>query len=157
MARLESPRVPRPTGARLGGSLLGADAAVGGCDATAVLGGQGGDVGGQLVASSTGPSTSTRSSKKDFPTQTGIKLKYSGHLEDNNEFFAKTSPAQPGPSIRDSTSSSRRLDGRSGSIELGYAQKLPLDDIPNAANLGLSCRTRLGTPRASTRCRGRRA
>jgi spermidine/putrescine transport system substrate-binding protein len=76
-----------------------------------------------------------KKSKKDFPAQTGIDLKYSESLNDNNEFFAKyqrqfSQGQYPGFDIAVPSSwMAKRL------IDLGYVQKLPLDDIPNAANL----------------------
>jgi spermidine/putrescine transport system substrate-binding protein len=76
-----------------------------------------------------------KKSKKDFPAQTGIDLKYSESLNDNNEFFAKyqrqfSQGQYPGFDIAVPTSwMAKRL------IDLKYVQKLPLDDIPNASNL----------------------
>jgi spermidine/putrescine transport system substrate-binding protein len=72
---------------------------------------------------------------KDFEAETGTSLKYSETLNDNNEFFAKyqrqlSQGQYPGFDIAAPTSwMAKRL------IDLGYVQKLPFQDIPNAANL----------------------
>ncbi|MCJ7439643.1 MAG: spermidine/putrescine ABC transporter substrate-binding protein [Acidimicrobiia bacterium] len=72
---------------------------------------------------------------KDFEAETGTSLKYSETLNDNNEFFAKyqrqlSQGQYPGFDIAAPTSwMAKRL------IDLGYVQKLPFDNIPNAANL----------------------
>jgi spermidine/putrescine transport system substrate-binding protein len=120
-------------GAAMGGVALGTTL-MGSASALASLGGQGGDVGGQLSVLNW-PLYIDGKSKKDFAAQTGIKLKYSDSLGDNNEFFAKyqrqlSQDQYPGFDIAVPSSwMAQRLAG------LGYAQKLPLDDIPNAANL----------------------
>jgi spermidine/putrescine transport system substrate-binding protein len=114
-------------GAALGSTLLGSTAAF------ASLGAQG-DVGGKLSVLNW-PLYLDKKSKKDFPAKTGIELKYSESLGDNNEFFAKyqrqlSQDEYPGFDIAVPSSwMAERLIG------LGYVQKLPLDDIPNAANL----------------------
>jgi len=72
---------------------------------------------------------------KDFEEETGVNLKYSETFNDNNEFFAKyqrqlSQGQYPGFDIVVPTTwMAKRL------IDLGYVQKLPFDDIPNAANL----------------------
>jgi spermidine/putrescine transport system substrate-binding protein len=76
-----------------------------------------------------------KKSKREFPAETGIDLKYSEALNDNNEFFAKYQEQLSrnqgiGADIVVPTS---WLAARM--IELGYVQPLPLDQIPNAANL----------------------
>ena len=74
-------------------------------------------------------------SKKDFTKATGVALKYNEGINDNNEFFAKyqeelSQSKSIGFDIVMPTSwMAARL------IDLGYVQKLPLGDIPNAANL----------------------
>ena len=76
-----------------------------------------------------------KKSKKDFVEDTGIKLKYSEGFNDNNEFFAKYQEQfADGDSIGfDIVIPTSWLAKRL--IDLGYVQKLPLDQIPNAANL----------------------
>ena len=68
-------------------------------------------------------------------TETGIDLKYSEALDSNNGFFAKyQEPLDRGNGIgADIVVPTSWLAARM--IKLGYVQKLPLDDIPNAANL----------------------
>ncbi|MFO7589376.1 MAG: spermidine/putrescine ABC transporter substrate-binding protein [Acidimicrobiia bacterium] len=76
-----------------------------------------------------------KKSKKDFTKTTGVALKYNEGINDNNEFFAKyqeelSQNRSIGFDIVIPTSwMAQRL------IDLGYVQKLPLGDIPNAANL----------------------
>jgi len=97
-------------------------------------GGGGGEVGGKLSVLNW-PLYIDKKSLRDFRNETGIDLKYSESLNDNNEFFAKyqrqfSQDEYPGFDIAVPTSwMAKRL------IDLGYVQKLPLDDIPNAANL----------------------
>jgi spermidine/putrescine transport system substrate-binding protein len=120
-------------GAAMGGVAIGTTL-IGSASALASLGGQGGDVGGQLSVLNW-PLYIDKKSKKDFPAKTGIELKYSESLGDNNEFFAKyqrqlSQDQYPGFDIAVPSSwMAKRL------TDLGYVQKLPLDDIPNAANL----------------------
>jgi spermidine/putrescine transport system substrate-binding protein len=114
-------------GLALGSTLLGATTAF------ASVGDQA-DVGGKLAVLNW-PLYIDKKSKSDFPAKTGIDLKYSESLNDNNEFFAKyqrqfSQDQYPGFDIAVPTTwMAKRL------IDLGYVQKLPLDDIPNAANL----------------------
>jgi spermidine/putrescine transport system substrate-binding protein len=76
-----------------------------------------------------------KKSVKDFESTTGTDTKYSETFNDNNEFFAKyqrqfSQDQYPGFDIAVPTSwMAKRL------IDLGYLQKLPFQDIPNAANL----------------------
>ena len=74
-------------------------------------------------------------SKKDFPRQTGVALKYNEGINDNNEFFAKyQEQLSQGQGIGfDIVTPTSWMAARL--IDLGYVQKLPLGDIPNAANL----------------------
>jgi len=121
------------SGAAVGGVAMGS-ALLGSTSALASLGGQGGEVGGKLSVLNW-PLYIDKKSPKDFEADTGIDLKYSESLNDNNEFFAKyqrqfSQDQYPGFDIAIPTSwMAKRL------IELGYVQKLPLDDVPNAANL----------------------
>ena len=126
-------------GAAAGGLALGSTL-LGSAGAFASLGAQGDNVGGKLSVVNwplyiDKPPTSRTDSPKDFEADTGIDLKYSESLNDNNEFFAKyqqqlSQDRYPGFDIAVPTSwMAKRL------IDLGYVQKLPLDDIPNAANL----------------------
>jgi spermidine/putrescine transport system substrate-binding protein len=119
-------------GAAVGGLALGATLLGSGADAFASRFGDG--VGGK-VSVLNWPLYIDKKSPKDFEAQTGIDLKYSETLNDNNEFFAKyqrqlSQGQYPGFDIAVPTSwMAKRL------IDLGYVQKLPLKDIPNAANL----------------------
>ncbi len=115
-------------GLALGSTILGSGVAFAGS------GGSGGDVGGSLSVLNW-PLYIDKKSKSDFSKQTGVSLKYSESLNDNNEFFAKyqrqfSQDQYPGFDIAIPTSwMAKRL------IDLKYVQKLPLDDIPNAANV----------------------
>jgi spermidine/putrescine transport system substrate-binding protein len=122
-------------GVAMGGLAMGS-ALLGSTRALASVGGQGaaGQVGGSLSVLNW-PLYIDKKSKKDFAAKTGIDLKYLESLNDNNEFFAKyqrqfSQDQYPGFDIAIPTSwMAKRL------IKLGYVQKLPLDDVPNAANL----------------------
>jgi spermidine/putrescine transport system substrate-binding protein len=120
-------------GAAVGGLALGSTL-LGSTSALASVGGQAGEVGGKLSVLNW-PLYIDNRSKKDFSAQTGVELKYSDSLGDNNEFFAKyqrqfSQDQYPGFDIAVPSSwMAQRL------TDLGYAQKLPLGDIPNAANL----------------------
>jgi spermidine/putrescine transport system substrate-binding protein len=119
-------------GAAVGGLALGAT--VLGSTANAFASRPGDGPGGQLSVLNW-PLYIDKKSLKDFEADTGTDLKYSESLNDNNEFFAKyqrqfSQDQYPGFDIAAPTSwMAKRL------IELGYAQKLPLQDIANAANL----------------------
>jgi spermidine/putrescine transport system substrate-binding protein len=119
-------------GATAGGIALGS-AFLGSGLAFASAGAQG-DIGGKLSVLNW-PLYIDKKSKKNFVADTGVDLKYSESLSDNNEFFAKyqrqlSEDQYPGFDIAAPTSwMAKRL------IDLGYVQKLPLDQIPNAANL----------------------
>jgi spermidine/putrescine transport system substrate-binding protein len=123
-------------GAAVGGVALGSTLLGSGASAFAsVLGqGGGGEVGGKLSVLNW-PLYLDKKSPGLFEDETGIDLKYSESLSDNNEFFAKyqrqmSQDQYPGFDIAVPSSwMAERLIG------LGYVQKLPLDDIPNAANL----------------------
>ncbi len=121
-------------GAAIGGVALGS-AVLGSTSAFASIGGQsGGETGGKLSVLNW-PLYIDKKSKGLFEDETGVDLKYSESLNDNNEFFAKyqrqfSQDEYPGFDIAVPTSwMAKRL------IDLGYVQKLPLDAIPNAANL----------------------
>ncbi len=76
-----------------------------------------------------------KKSKKDFPKQTGIKLKYSETLDDNNTFFAKYQEQFANDDhigfdiVTPTTWMAARL------IELGYVQPMPFDLMENRGNL----------------------
>lgn len=116
-------------GIALGSAFLGSGLAFASAGAQG-----GGEVGGKLSVLNW-PLYIDEDSVKDFEDQTGTDTKYSESLNDNNEFFAKyqrqfSQDQYPGFDIAIPTSwMAKRL------IDLGYVQKLPLDDIPNAANL----------------------
>ncbi len=117
-------------GAALGSTLLGGTSAF----ASRRRQGGGGEVGGKLSVLNW-PLYIDEESVELFEEQTGIDTKYAESLNDNNEFFAKyqrqfSADEYPGFDIAAPTSwMAKRL------IDLGYVQKLPLDQIPNAANL----------------------
>jgi spermidine/putrescine transport system substrate-binding protein len=119
-------------GAAVGGLALGATLLGSGANAFASRAGDG--PGGQLSVLNW-PLYIDKKSPKNFESGTGIDLKYSESLNDNNEFFAKyqrqfSQGQYPGFDIAVPTSwMAKRL------IELGYVKKLPLTDIPNASNL----------------------
>ncbi len=70
-----------------------------------------------------------------FVEATGIDMKYTEAYNDNNEYFAKIQPVLGnGDTIDpDIIAPTSWLAGRL--IQLGWVDKLPLDQIPNAANL----------------------
>ena len=72
---------------------------------------------------------------KLFTAATGIQMKYTEAYNDNNEYFAKVQPfLAKGDRIEpDLIAPTFWMASRYG--KLGGAQKLPLDRIPNAANL----------------------
>src|SRR5262245_9625885 len=118
-------------GVALGSTLLGSGASA----FASMLGpGGGGEVGGKLSVLNW-PLYIDKKSPGLFEDETGIDLKYSDSLSDNNEFFAKyqrqlSQDQYAGFDIAVPSSwMAERLIG------LGYVQKLPLEDIPNAANL----------------------
>jgi spermidine/putrescine transport system substrate-binding protein len=123
-------------GAALGGIALGATILGSSPDAFASgLGSRLGDGPGGQLSIVNWPLYIDKKSKKDFSAQTGVDLKYSESINDNNEFFAKyqrqfSQDQYPGFDVAMPTSwMAKRL------IDLGYVQKLPLQDIPNAGNL----------------------
>lgn len=71
----------------------------------------------------------------EFQKSSGLTIKYTEDLNDNNEYFAKIQPllskGEPiGPNIIAPT---MWMAGRL--IQLGWVDKLPLDKIPNSSNL----------------------
>jgi len=70
-----------------------------------------------------------------FIEATGLKMKYTDAYNDNNEYFAKIQPLLgAGKTIDpDIIAPTSWMAGRL--IGLGWTEKLPLADIPNAANL----------------------
>jgi spermidine/putrescine transport system substrate-binding protein len=76
-----------------------------------------------------------KKSPKDFPKQTGIKLKYSEGLDDNNTFFAKYQEQFAAGEhigfdvVTPTTWMAARL------IELEYVQPMPFDLMENRGNL----------------------
>jgi spermidine/putrescine transport system substrate-binding protein len=117
-------------GATLGGLALAPTLLSSGSAFAAQTGGPGGK-----VAVLNWPLYIDKKSKKDFTKTTGVGLKYNEGINDNNEFFAKyqeelSQDRSIGFDVVTPTSwMAARL------IDLGYVQKLPLGDIPNAANL----------------------
>jgi spermidine/putrescine transport system substrate-binding protein len=70
-----------------------------------------------------------------FKAASGIAMTYSDALNDNNEYFAKVSPLLSKGSRIDADLIAPTFWMASRFIQLGWAQKLPLDRIPNASNL----------------------
>ena len=71
----------------------------------------------------------------NFQKATGIAMKYTEAYNDNNEYFAKVQPllAKGEKIAPDLVAPTFWMAARW--VQLGWAQKLPLDRIPNAANL----------------------
>ena len=137
-------------GLALGSTLLGATRRVRVASAARPT------VGGQLSVLNW-PLYIDKKSKKDFPAETGIDLKYSESLNDNNEFFAKyqrqlSQDQYPGFDIAVPTSwMAKRL------IEPRLRAEAPARRHPERCQpVARASRTHPGTRRASTRCRGRR-
>lgn len=125
-------------GAATIGGIAIAPALLGGTDAWGLahrdLDAAAGKVGGKLNVLNW-PLYIDKKSKKNFPKVTGINLSYSEALNDNNEFFAKYQEQfSRGQDIGfDIVTPTSWMAARL--IKLGYIQKLPLDLVPNAANL----------------------
>ena len=71
----------------------------------------------------------------EFQKATGIAMKYTEAFNDNNEYFAKVQPflAKGEKIAPDLVAPTFWMAARW--IQLGWAQKIPLDKIPNIANL----------------------
>ncbi|MSO78288.1 MAG: spermidine/putrescine ABC transporter substrate-binding protein [Acidimicrobiia bacterium] len=120
-------------GAAVAGGLAAAPYLLGGSPAWAAVE-EGAKVGGKLdVLNWIG--YIDKKSKKDFPKQTGIKLKYSEALDDNNTFFAKYQEQFANDDhigfdiVAPTTWMAARL------IELEYVQPLPFDLMENRGSL----------------------
>jgi len=72
---------------------------------------------------------------KLFMAATGIEMKYTEAYNDNNEYFAKVQPLLAKGDKADPDLIAPTFWMASRYVKLGWAQKLPLDKIPNAANL----------------------
>lgn len=120
-------------GAAAAGGLAAAPYLLGGASAFAAAD-AGARVGGSLDVLNW-PLYIDKKSKKDFPKQTGIKLKYSEGLNDNNQFFAKYQEqfAQEQHIGFDIVTPTSWLAARL--IDLGYVRPLPLDQMENLGNL----------------------
>ncbi len=70
-----------------------------------------------------------------FSAATGIKMNYTEAYNDNNEYFAKIQPILAKGDAIEPDLLAPTFWMASRFIRLGWAQKLPLDKIPNAANL----------------------
>jgi spermidine/putrescine transport system substrate-binding protein len=72
---------------------------------------------------------------KDFEKATGLKLFYSEEINDNDEYFAKIRPelSQGNPIKPNIITPTFWMAARL--IRLGWLDKMPLDQIPNAKNL----------------------
>ena len=76
-----------------------------------------------------------KKSKKDFPKQTGIKLRYSEGLNDNNEFFAKYQEQFAAEQHIDFDIVTPTSWMAARLIKLGYVQPMPFDLMENLGNL----------------------
>ena len=72
---------------------------------------------------------------KLFTAATGIQMKYTEAYNDNNEYFAKVQPFLAKGDRIEPDLIAPTFWMASRYVKLGWAQKLPLDRIPNAANL----------------------
>ncbi len=70
-----------------------------------------------------------------FEKQTGIKMKYTEAYNDNNEYFAKVQPLLSKGKAIDPDILAPTFWMAARFVQLGWAQKLPVDKIPNMANL----------------------
>jgi spermidine/putrescine transport system substrate-binding protein len=84
-----------------------------------------------------------------FQEATGISVNYTEDYNDNDEFFAKIQPAlSDGQAIdQDIIVPTDWLASRL--IGLGWLEELPIEQIPNAANLTASLRNRVGDPKGA--------
>lgn len=71
----------------------------------------------------------------EFIAATGIDLKYLETYNDNNEYFAKVQPSLSKGDKIDADILAPTYWMAARYVQLGWAQKLPIDAIPNAANL----------------------
>ena len=120
-------------GAAMAGGLAAAPYFLGGAPAWAAAD-AGARVGGKLDVL-TWITYIDKKSKKDFEKQTGIKLKYSEALDDNNTFFAKYQEqfASGDPIGFDIVVPTTWMAARL--IKLGYVRKMPFDLMENRGNL----------------------
>ena len=72
---------------------------------------------------------------KLFSDASGITMKYTEAYNDNNEYFAKVQPKLAKGDKIDPDLLAPTFWMASRFVQLGWAQKLPLDKIPNAKNL----------------------
>jgi spermidine/putrescine transport system substrate-binding protein len=70
-----------------------------------------------------------------FEEQTGIKMKYTEAYNDNNEYFAKVQPLLSKGKAIDPDILAPTFWMAARFVQLGWAQKLPVEKIPNMANL----------------------
>ena len=133
------------TGLALGGVALGPQllAACGGDDSAGSGNGDGGGGGDQIwfenwpeyIDAPDDDLYGAGGTLATFQDETGRTIRYTQAFNDNNEYFAKIQPllsnGDPiGPNIIAPTN---WMAGRL--IQLGWVEKLPLDDIPNSSNL----------------------
>jgi spermidine/putrescine transport system substrate-binding protein len=71
----------------------------------------------------------------EFRAATGIDLRYLESYNDNNEYFAKVQPVLSKGNKIDADILAPTYWMAARYVQLGWAQKLPLDAIPNKANL----------------------
>ena len=70
-----------------------------------------------------------------FSKQTGIDMKYTEAYNDNNEYFAKVQPLLSKGKAIDPDIIAPTFWMAARFVQLGWAQKLPVDKIPNITNL----------------------
>jgi len=70
-----------------------------------------------------------------FSEQTGIDMKYTEAYNDNNEYFAKVQPLLSKGKAIDPDIIAPTFWMAARYVQLGWAQKLPVDKIPNISNL----------------------
>ncbi|MFM7409900.1 MAG: PotD/PotF family extracellular solute-binding protein, partial [Actinomycetota bacterium] len=98
-------------------------------------GGSGGGGGGNSLFFENWPLYIDEETVKLFQEASGVSLKYTEAYNDNNEYFAKVQPSlSKGDKINpDIIAPTFWMAARY--VQLGWAQRLPVDKIPNIANL----------------------
>lgn len=95
----------------------------------------GGGGGGNSLVFDNWPAYIDEATVGEFIAATGIDLKYLETYNDNNEYFAKVQPSLSKGDKIDADILAPTYWMAARYVQLGWAQKLPLDAIPNKANL----------------------